>query len=155
MKKVLWLLLATGVFLSCNSKQHLENKAPGNLIDTVSNHPENNAEEIALNNGARWKADEVTNNNVNGLKTIIDNFSKGIDKTLPAYQKAGSDLQKGLDKMINECRMKGADHEALHKWLQPLLKQVNEFRQSSTITGATKYFEAINKQVNRYYQFFE
>src|SRR5665647_3966548 len=111
MKKVLMLLLATGILWSCNSKQHSENKEPVNLIDTTQHHHENNAEELTLNNSAKWKADEVTNNNVNNLQTIIDNFNKGNDKTLPGYQKAGNDLQKGLDKMINECRMKGPDHD--------------------------------------------
>ena len=149
------LILTTGILWSCNSTKNPENKEPFILIDTAQHHQIGNAEELTLNNSAKWKADAITSNNVNNLQTIIDDFNKGGDKTLPGFQKTGNDLQKGIAKMINECRMQGPGHDALHEWLQPLLKQVNEFRQSTTTAGAAEMLEVISKQVNRYFQYFE
>lgn len=155
MKKVLVLLTAISLLWSCNSKQTSEMKGSANLIDTTRHHHEEGVDELTLNNGAKWKADAVTTNNVNNLKTIIGNFNKANDKSLTGYQNAGNDLQNGLDKMISECRMKGPDHNALHKWLMPLLKQVKEYKLSSTTTGSAEMLEGISNQVNNYYQYFE
>ena len=155
MKKIVFLLLAAGILWSCNSKQNSENKGIVNLNDTAPAHHESNTEKLQLNNEAKWKADSVTNNNVKELKAILGEFDKGGDKTLPGYHKAGKELQKGIAKMINECRMKGADHDELHKWLQPLLQDANELSKSSATTGAAEILENINSQLNLYYQYFE
>lgn len=155
MNKVLVLLAAINLLWSCNSKQTSEMKGPENLTDTAAQHHEDGVGELSLNNGAKWKADAATTNNVNNLKTAIFNFKNANDTSLAGYQNAGNDLQNGLDKMISECRMKGPDHDALHKWLMPLLKQVKEYKLSSTTTGSAEMLEGISNQVNNYYQYFE
>jgi hypothetical protein len=155
MKKLLALLLLTGTLLACNNHQHAENK---NAIETSeADHRQNEtvSEKLILNNGAKWKVDSITNSNVENLQAIIKKFNSGTDKSLAAYKKVDDDLQHGLDKMISECKMKGPDHEALHKWLEPLIKQVDKLKQASTDTNAAQLFEAVNTQVNLYNQYFE
>ena len=57
--------------------------------------------------------------------------------------------------MIGECKMKDADHQALHKWLEPLIQQVTVFKQASTKEDAVRSFEDIHIQLNLFSKIFE
>ncbi|HZX59359.1 MAG TPA: hypothetical protein VFE54_11560 [Mucilaginibacter sp.] len=113
------------------------------------------SETLVLNNGAKWKVDKTTNANVKNLKTIVQGFGNGKNASLNAYHKTAGDLQSGLNKMISECKMKGPDHLALHKWLEPLMEQVAKLKQASTVPIAVKSFQAVKLQLDRYDQYFE
>ncbi|MDR3694787.1 hypothetical protein [Mucilaginibacter sp.] len=113
------------------------------------------SEKLVLNNGAKWKVDPITNNNVNNLKKTLKGFDNGTNRSLKAYKKTGDYLQQGLVKMIAECRMEGPRHMALHKWLEPLMAQVAKLNQASTNAAAVKSIIFIRSQLNRYGQFFE
>ncbi len=96
-----------------------------------------------------------TNNNVKNLQEIFKEFREEKEPSLPACQNTQKDLQQGIDKMIRECKMTGADHEALHKWLEPLIAQVAQLKQVSTASAAAPALKAIEKQVEIYNQYFE
>lgn len=155
MKKVLAILMITNFMWACSNHKHSEHNDATD--STAVKHPEHetNAEELVLNDGVKWKADNSTDKNVENLLTIINAFNNGTDKSLAAYIKAADDLQKGLDKMISECKMQGPDHDALHKWLMPLMGQVKELKQVSNETDAAKSFQAIGEHVNLFSQYFE
>ncbi len=153
MIRILTILLLAGC-LSCNSQSSSESKE-AIAKDTGLHENNNSSEKLALNSGAKWKADSTTNNNVKNLLAIIEVFRSGADKSLTGYKKAADNLQQGLDKMISECKMQGPDHDALHKWLEPLIGQVATLKQASTEVGADKLFEAIHAHVNLYTQYFE
>ena len=155
MNKLLTILLLTNFMWACNSHRHSENKEAINSTEADHHQQEIISEKLVLNNGAKWKADSTTNNNVKNLFAIIEAFNSGADKSLATYKKAADDLQQGLDKMIRECKMQGPDHDALHKWLEPLIEQVAKLKQASTEAGAAKLFEAIHAQVKLYPQYFE
>src|SRR4051812_34369337 len=76
---------------------------------------------LVLNHGAKWKVDKPTSNNVGHLQQIV---KAGNVKTLKDYHQTGKALQAGITTMIKECRMQGADHLALHKWLEPLMQKI-------------------------------
>lgn len=155
MKKVLAILMITNLMWACNNHKHSENNDTTDSTVVMHHEHEMNAEELALNDGAKWKADNSTAKNVENLLSIIDAFNNGTDKSLAAYKKVADDLQKGLDKMISECKMKGPDHDALHKWLMPLIGKVKELKQISSETEAAKSFQAIGEHVNLFSQYFE
>ena len=155
MNKLLTILLLTNFMWACNNHRHSENKEAINSTEADHHQQESTTEKLILNNGAKWKADSTTNNNVKNLLVIIEAFNSGADKSLATYKKAADDLQQGLDKMIRECKMQGPDHDALHKWLEPLIEQVAKLKQASTEAGAAKLFEAIHAQVKLYLQYFE
>jgi len=137
MKKLfIKLFMLTGMALACantlNAKNSLTiNPLAGKYQRKIS------AEELVLNNGAKWKVDNST------------------DRSLKAYKKAGNGLQNGLAKMIKECRMHGPDHLALHKWLEPLMAQVTKLEHAPTNAAATQSTNFIRLQLSRYNQFFE
>lgn len=154
MRRFITVVLLSIFVWACNNHTHYENKEAISPSESDHQH-EIITEKLVLNNGAKWKADSSTNNNVKNLQVILENFNNGADKSLAAYKKDADDLQKGMDKMISECKMKGPDHDALHKWLEPLIEQAAKLKQASTEAGAAKLFEAIHAQVIRYTHFFE
>ena len=107
---------------------------------------------LVLNNGAKWKADSTTALNVALLKKIISGTNK---ETLQNYSQTAIELQDGLNKMISECKMKGADHEALHHWLEPLMEKTKELKKANNIENAKTIFGEIEKQINLFSQYFE
>jgi hypothetical protein len=155
MKKLLTMVLLAGTIWSCNNHKPEKSKNFNNISEAEEHHPEATDEKLELNNGAKWKVDGITHNNVNSLKLIIKEFDKGNDKSLSAYKKTQSDLQKGIEKMIAECKMQGANHLALHKWLEPLMVQVADFKKESATPYAAEALNGIQTQVTLYDQYFE
>ena len=68
--------------------------------------------------------------NVALLKVIVSGTKK---ENLENYIQTAEQLHDGLNKMINECKMKGADHDALHQWLEPLLKETKEMKNATEV----------------------
>jgi len=155
MKKLLIPLLLIVALLACNNHKPVKNKNYNNPVEADEHHAGVTNEKLELNNGAKWKADTTTNNNVNDLKRILTKFYSGSDKSLSAYKKAQSHLQQGIDKMTAECKMEGPDHIALHKWLEPLLVRVTAFKQAPNPPAAAEALKAIQDQVSLYGQYFE
>jgi hypothetical protein len=153
--KILWLAIILSVFATgCSNDQQ-----KGTKIETVSGEAKHEheaaKEKLELNNNAKWKADSSTNNNVKNLQAIIEKFNSGTDKSMGAYTATGSELQGGLDKMIAECKMKGPDHEAVHKWLEPLIGNVRELKKASNEQEAANIIKEIDQHLKLYAQYFE
>ena len=149
MKKFL-ILLCISSLLACTNAG-IEKKET--IQATEEAHYETS--KLALNNGTKWKSDESTNKNVAELETITDRFTTSQPKLTADFTSVANELQAGLDKMIKECRMQGADHEALHQWLEPLMKDVNELKKANDEKEASKLFNEISEQLNNYHQYFE
>jgi hypothetical protein len=88
-----------------------------------------------LNNGAKWEADEPTNKNAGLLIANGDQFEKKSNRTLEDYHDFGNDINSGINKMIKECTMKGAQDQALHMWFLRVLKQTNTLKTQLTPQG--------------------
>jgi len=110
------------------------------------------SEELVLNNGTKWQIDQATGNNVAHLQQIC---KKITGNTLADYHQVGTMLQSGIDQMIKECRMKGPDHLALHKWLEPLMEQVAQLSQATNAASAKKHFNEVKKRLIMFNQYFK
>jgi hypothetical protein len=147
------LFLCSYFLNACNDQQPTVNK---NVTeDSVHKHLESPEEKLALNNGQKWKVDSITKINVNNIQSIVASINNQQNKSLLIYKNSATDLQKGLDKMINECKMEGPDHEALHQWLKPLIEKVQELTKATTEEGAASVVKEIEEQINLYPQYFE
>lgn len=152
MKKALTLLLATGFLFACNSGSNDKKSA---VADTsIQNHKEHEVQSagLLLNNGAKWKADSTTLLNVALLQAIVSNVKK---ESLEDYRQTVTRLQDGLNKMVNECKMKGPDHEALHHWLEPLMEKTKEIKNAHSIEDAGIISGEIEKQMSLFPKYFE
>lgn len=151
MRKLL-ILLCISSLLACTDTGTEKEKT---VQATEDAHHHNETTTLALNNGAKWKADEGTNKNVVELDSIVCRFNGTQSKLTADFTTTANELQTGLDKMIKECRMQGADHEALHHWLEPLMRNVNELKNAKDEKEASKLFHQIAGQLNNYHNYFE
>lgn len=151
MKQILTILLATSLLLSCNSQN---DKVNTGLHPSAENHKEheNKSEGLTLKNGAKWKVDSTTLLNVASLQNIVLVAKK---ESLENYIQTAMQLQNGLSKMINECKMKGASHDALHHWIEPLMEKTKELKNATSTKNAALLFNEIEKQMNMFAQYFE
>jgi len=134
---------------ACNQSS---NKAESN--EHVS-HDQDQTTELSLNNGAKWQADSVTTNNVAYLKKIADNFRTKPHHLVNDYKALSTDLNNALNKMIQQCKMTGPDHEALHHWLEPILEETNELKNITDTTIAGSIFKSIDTRLDIYNNYFE
>ncbi len=141
MKQLTIILLLSATFFWGNA-QGLHHQVPA-------------SEKLVLNNGAKWKVDQPTSNNVIHLLQIVKVANAKTAKTLTDYHQTGTALQAGINKMIKECRMKGSNHLALHKWLEPLMEQVAQVNRSTSETSAKRYFDKVKAQLNIFNRYFQ
>jgi hypothetical protein len=149
MKKMLFALLSTAFLFACNQNSHQQDlqghEATGNVQSTG----------LTLNNGAKWKADSITNRNVINLKTMVDNFRIKPFPSLNEYHLLSADLNNGLNQMVQQCKMTGPDHEALHHWLEPILQENKNLKEASDTSNGRKIFHSIDKRIDNYHNYFE
>ncbi|HEX6848421.1 MAG TPA: hypothetical protein VF144_15665, partial [Chitinophagaceae bacterium] len=60
-----------------------------------------------------------------------------------------------VDKMISECKMKGPDHDALHKWLESLISEVSKLKRTTSEQEAAEIIKETDKHLKLYAQYFE
>jgi hypothetical protein len=149
MKKILFTLLSTAFLFACNQNSHQQDLNEPQATENVQNA------ELTLNNGAKWKADSITNHNVVNLKTMTDNFRIKPFPSKNDYLILSSDLSNGLNQMIQQCKMTGPDHEALHRWLEPVLQENKQLKQISDTTNGRKIFHAIDERIDDYHNYFQ
>lgn len=160
MKKIVVLLLCATIFWACDNngeakKENTSHDIKGTHHEAVEGtHQEEGDTSLSLNDGVKWKSDKSTNKNVAELQQVISNFYKHKNKSAAGYSAVAQELQIGLNKMINECRMKGAEHDALHLWLYPLLKNVKDLKEAKGIEASGKEFDRIAQQVKNYSNYF-
>lgn len=150
MTKLLTLLCLSSL-LACTSSE-TGNKETVKI--TVEEH-QHASQKLSLNNGSKWNSDDTTHKNVAELEAILDRFNRKQPKLSADFTSVANELQTGLDKMIKECRMQGPDHEALHHWLQPLIKNISQLKKSNDEKEALKLVDEINEQLKNYHQYFE
>lgn len=147
MKKIGYFTVCILFLIACNQQTTSES-----MVDAAN---QEEAVQLSLNNGAKWKADTATNQRVQELKVIVENFKIKPSPALNDFTGLGNDVNNTLQKMIKGCTMSGADHEALHHWLEPLLKRTKELQSISDIDTAREKYHFIDTQINEYQTYFE
>ncbi|MEO8710761.1 MAG: NAD(P)/FAD-dependent oxidoreductase [Parafilimonas sp.] len=146
-------IVVSGLLMACHTSENKEIKLQPEQTTEHDTFQENeNATGLFLHDGAKWRADRSTNENVSALNNII-NTAQPV--TAEDYQNIGISLQAGINKMISECKMQGPDHEALHHWLEPIIENNKKLQEAKTIDEGTQTFDLIKKQINLYPNFFE
>lgn len=131
---------------SCSSQQTAEkqeSKVANESIETVATVP--------MNNGIKWKADEATKKNVAAMVQIVaDTTYADASKRKLLY----TNLQTKIDALVKECSMKGAEHDALHVWLEKVLKDLKEVKENDDDEYSEAY-AILKEDVTSFYHTFE
>lgn len=152
MKKILVILLTTGLLLACNSGS---DNANGTTTATETENHQELAVQVhglELNNGAKWEADSSTLFNVAIMQNIISGARK---ESLENFHQTAKELQSALNKMVAECKMKGAEHDALHLWIESMMEKVKELNNETSTENAAANLSEIDKHLKLFAQYFE
>lgn len=158
MKRLFFIFLSTIFLFACNQANEapVKNEAAAHDHAAPVAEPTAQAENLlTLNNGAKWKSDLNTDKNVKVLKTTAEDFKNKENPGVDDYHTVANNLGEGLTTMINECKMKGADHDALHHWLEPLLKENKDLKATADAASGSALFNSINTRLNAYQDYFE
>ena len=159
MKRIISVFLCAAILSACDSSTSIkagdEDHSHGTVENNSTENHEMHIEGLTLNNNAKWNGDEATNNNVKNLENILQDFKASAPPVTSDYVSLSNYLQGGLDKMISECRMKGEDHDALHKWLEPLIGKVKNLKLVGDVETGESATRDIKAHVEVYHQFFE
>lgn len=129
MKFLIPVMLMSLVSWSCQSgsssdhNDHAHHKMPSSQEHSADEHHHDDTQHgtLELNNGEKWKADQPTMANAARIRKVVEAFEKKNSPSLSDHQKFGADIKSGIDRMIRECTMKGAEDQALHEWFFPLI----------------------------------
>lgn len=149
MKKILFVIAFSSFLFACNTSSNKTGTS-----DTTSGEA-GESSLLTLNNGAKWKSDSNTNRHLVSLKTTANMFKVNPFPPIEEYHLLGSDLKSGIDSMIKDCKLTGAPHEELHKWLGPVLRQTNELKTITDTAVARSVFDSLDSRINIYYNYFE
>lgn len=149
MKRIKFLLVCASLLFACNQS------ADKTADNGQAGHEQHQDTVLSLNNGAKWKADSVTNHNVVRLKTTADMFRVEPFPSINNYQVLGNDLSNDVDTLIQQCKMKGDEHEALHKWLEPVLNLSGQLKNTTDTSKARQIFKSVDTRIDAYRNYFE
>ena len=138
---------------SCRSQTSNREIKTGDSVITHSEHdPDKGKNEdekqLRLNEGKKWKLDDVSRSNVATLGKILSE-NAGKDQKTQALA-----IREGTDKLIKECRMQGADHDALHLWLEGFLEHLRGLEYGKP-GEAGKNVTILRQDLDSFYQYFE
>ncbi len=153
MKSVFFYLAFILILFSCNNNNGKTEATPEPAHAEHAHEAGN--QQVELNNGKKWKSDAITTANISSFNQQAEQARHIDAKEISAYNQAGDGMQKQLDKLVSECRMQGADHEALHKWLTPLFSKVSLLKKTSNIKEASSLIQEIYNHVNSFSNYFE
>lgn len=163
MKKI-GFIISFAVVFSCNSNTETQgayesnsNQAPvteyrQQAITGAETRLTNGIPE--LNNGEKWQADDSTNANVAALKSTVTEFKQIPKPTEEDYITFHESFTAGLNKMIQQCKMKGPHHDALHVWLEPLLKDNKDLAVADSKNERERLVQQINDRLAIYPKYF-
>ena len=77
-------------------------------------HGTNN--ELTLNHGKKWKADEPTKQHMKTIRDMIQQYGSESD-----YSGLHTRLKGEIDQTFQDCQMVGEEHNQLHKFLSKLI----------------------------------
>ena len=155
--KNFFFILLIGFLFSCNdgTKPPAFDAHGGRDHSEEAAQPTAKSEELALNNGAKWKSDDATNANVAELKKIANDFKTNPNPSSEDYQALNGNMGRGLNKMIQECKMEGPDHDALHIWLEPVLRENAQLKELTSASESKRVFDSLDNRLTIYNNYFE
>lgn len=111
-----------------------------------------NTDEISLNNNEKWAVNEEMKPFILEAEIILNEYleTKAID-----YQTLASQLKEKNKGLIQNCSMKGASHDELHKWLHPHMDLIDLLAKSESNQDAQLIVQQLEKSFDTFHLYFE
>lgn len=142
------LVLASLLLVGCNQPANNDQKQKA----TSSEHHENNASSIALNDGEKWKVNAAMKPFIETSETILANYKAEGDKDFHAL---ATRLKEQNSSLIKSCTMQGKSHDELHKWLHPHMELIEALEKAEDPEEADAIVVQLEKSFETYNQFFQ
>ena len=156
--KTALLALSITLFAACHHQaaesEKTSDTTPAAATETREGEHHETATPLLLNHGAKWQADENTRSHVAQLQAKDDRFSQTARPALSGYKAFADTMQQELNALIKDCKMKGPEHEALHQWLAPVVKEVKNMQTAPTEATARQAKEKLTKHLQQFNQYF-
>ena len=143
LRKLLFLCLP--LFAGCNS---------GETAHTRNAEADKHHAALSLNNGVKWVADENTRIHAAKLNAQIAAFNKQQSPAQEEYQALASEMQNELNGLINDCKMKGAEHDVFHSWLEPVHERVKKLEKTESASQGADIVRELTMQIRKFNQYF-
>lgn len=164
MKKLFYPVIALSLllfFVSC-SESNQETATTHEEHHDHDHHPANDASaassiadvNLKLNGEQKWIVDAPTAKNAAHLKEVTNGFAQKSSPTLAEYHAYSNEMSAGISKMVQECRMKGADHDALHDWLEPVMAQNKALKEAQALDDAHNHYAFLHKMTDAFDDYF-
>ncbi|MEZ2415765.1 hypothetical protein ACA086_12430 [Muriicola sp. E247] len=140
--------------MQASPKGRKKNNEAQTEIQTVEteHHPDSEwVNDIVLNNGIKWQANQETTDGVMAMLSLIDESKLSSSED---YQKLGDGLNEVKNTVVKECTMKGASHDNLHVWLQPLIEKIELLQNTGSVEEGAKLTSNIKEHLVGYYEYF-
>lgn len=106
---------------------------------------------LRLINNTKWRTDDATRKNVAAMvRAVNDSNNIGTSRK----QQLEQHLQATIDTLVQQCTMKGPDHDALHLWLEQVMHDLKSVKEE-TDDGYQKSYAALKRDVENFYAYFE
>lgn len=112
-------------------------------------------EGLTLNKGSKWNTDESTRFHAANLSTAIDAFNSKDHQEISEYHSFAAELQSELGGLVKDCKMKGADHDALHLWLEPVMKGAGDLKTVKSAEEGKNLTETLTGNIKKFNQYFQ
>lgn len=141
------------MLFSCNEANETKKDKMTEYLQPAHKHEENETG-LSLNNGEKWQTDESTKGHVVKLDSILAGFRNTGKDDVENYKILADELQAELNVLVADCKMKGPDHEALHQWLMPFMKDVAELKKVSSQVHGKHGIEQITSKLGEFNKYF-
>lgn len=125
--KSLILVACSSVLFACNSEPA---EKPVEKVEVANEEIEtsfNPKDQLSLNDGKKWKANQATNLGIENMQKIVDNYLEVPDSIdVDSMQMV---LFSEFRTLVAKCTMKGEAHEQLHYYILPLKKKIDALKE--------------------------
>ncbi len=151
MKKIkssIAFIIALLFTISC--KNTSTDEKPENVSNTEITEESSN--EIKLNNGKKWAVNEEMKPFILDAEIILNEY---LEIEASDYQTLASQLKEKNKGLIQNCSMKGASHDELHKWLHPHMDLIDLLAKSESNEDAQLIVQQLEKSFDTFHLYFE
>ena len=116
----------------------------------------NHSEKLYLNEGEKWELKPVISKNILKIEELLNYFTKDTSsKRIEDYKKLASKISKCVNKINENCDMKGATEEVFHIWIIPFTELSDKLSFSKDVYTSQKLVAEMKDFIKEFKRYFK